>query len=72
MVKTPQDLLPGAGNEPTLAGQLELDLQEIPHPLWLFYLWVNDSVTSLLWDWPAHGFQQVQKAHSLTVASLNP
>ena len=34
MVQTPQDLLPGAGNEPTSAGQLELDLlQEIPPPL---------------------------------------
>lgn len=33
-VHTPQDLLPGAGNKPTPAGQLELDpLQEIPPPL---------------------------------------
>lgn len=29
-------------------------------------------MTSLLWDWPAHGFQQVQKAYSLAVAPLNP
>lgn len=51
MVQTPQDPLPGAGNGPALAGWLELDLlQEIPPPLWLFYLQVNDSMIFFLWD----------------------
>lgn len=73
VVQTPQDLLPGAGNGPTLAGWLELDLlQEIPPPLWLFYLQINDSMIFFLWDWTAHGFQQLQGAHSLTVASQIP